>query len=135
MLLTPAIGWMRPASAPGGGHSFTMTAGVFDILIGYADEDVFGLHFGSIDTEPTPGFVVAFILYVQIAPTQFAVFGDAVAQLAGKTVWVDGIEYADGWTSWFFSEATPEVPVTLCLWDIGYGPVLENEGVYLVEVK
>lgn len=114
----------------GGGYSFTMTAGAFDILRGYMDDLA-----GSINAEPIPGHSVAILVSSQLGGAQLAIRGDAVALMTGKTVRIDDVEYVDGWSGWSLDDSDPEAIFTFCSWTSGHEPAFEDESVYFVEIK
>jgi hypothetical protein len=109
-------------------YSFTLTAGEASGHQGYDTGVVFGT-FGSIDAEPIEGHDLAFIFTGSIARAiTFA--GDALALLDGKTVFVDDVEYATGFSGWSVDGGS-----TGATWTAGNGPTFINTNEYFVEIK
>lgn len=116
--------------ASAGSYSFTMTAGDSGVgVLGYnSDEDLIEVGpFGSINAEPVPG---ADLLLLISGLSAIFFSGNQVALLAGKTVWVDGVEYPFDGSDWAYDEGG----FTGGEWVTG-GPTFVNAGVYFVEIK
>lgn len=132
----PAFASVSPP--PSGGYSFTMTAGdiyAAGVAFGYLKEGYFSAptDYGSIDQEPVPGHALIMIAYSTMIIDSSVVFlGDATALLSGKTVWVDGIEYADDFSGWSFNST-----VTAGDWTANpaSAPVFVGNEEYFIEIK
>ena len=95
--IMPAI---RKKPAPGGGYSFTMTAGEYGFGINGYSNGVFG-NFGSIDHEPIPGETLVAFASDGASVFAIAIMGDARALVEGLDVWVDGVPLGIS-EEWFF---------------------------------
>lgn len=129
LITTNLIGFMaRRREEEASGYSFTMTAGDLVATVqGYSDGSV-SSAFGSIDAEPIPATDLQFLISGGAGNAiQFA--GDQTALLAGKTVWVDGVEYPFT-TDWSYDGSSS----TAAEWTSG-GPTFVNTVVYFVEIK
>lgn len=127
--IAPAIS-KKKAADPGGGYSFTMTAGdYFGFASGYGGpgEDV-----GGISNEPIPGQTLLMFLgpsFTNSADILFA--GDILDIVNGLTVWVDGIEYAAGNDGWEYDSI---VDATAIYW-ASSGPIFTADLNYFIEIK
>lgn len=109
------------------GYFFQLTAGTGSGATGY-DSGVLVGPFGSIDAQPHPtSDLEAF--WISAGGSGVVWFaGDITADLAGKTVKVDSIEYTFDDADWFFDSG-----YTQASWSTN-GPPLSNMGVYAVEI-
>lgn len=116
----------KKAADPGGGYSFTMTAGYFpDFQVtGYSTN----LSIGEIDNDPfAPNTITGFAESPLFASLNFGITGDVRSQLSGKNLYIDNVMYMDG-----FSGYSLNGPETLGSWDV-YGLI---EGLqYFIEIK
>lgn len=90
------IGKVFAALAPPPASSFTLTAGFGGASIGYKAGS-----FGSISVEPFPGTPLLEFTVSEgsvLGVIQFN--GDVTSSLSGKTVWVNGVEYASNFSGW-----------------------------------
>lgn len=119
---------------PSGEYAFTVTAAAGDGAIGFAGTPNFaGLAaFGSISAEPIADYPLQ-ACYRSAAPgnnSLIAFTGDVSDILAGKSVWVDGVNYGPG-VQYQFSYANG-----ITLWNrITGGPVFVAGQSYSVEIK
>jgi hypothetical protein len=74
------------------GYSFNLTAGdgPSSLYQGYSDGSVAGA-IGSINAEPIAGH--ALILFIDAITPTILFDGNCLAEVSGKTVWVDSVEY------------------------------------------
>lgn len=132
----------KPAPDPGGGYSFTMTAGDFTPIGGVPPGVVAG-HFrgliGSINAEPIPGYPIiacgsdsAGELLAPFPCEVLAFEGDAVSLLAGKSVWVDGVELLPILQDWTYNTSTIPPSTSIALGD---GSLFQPSQQYFIEIK
>lgn len=117
------------------GYSFTMVAGdYFSLYSGYLSSagSGGGPPVGSIDAEPIPGHpLYQFLVINGQYFGSFGFGGDALAALAGKSVWVSGIEYPFDDIDWTYDG---DLDATLGVWGTGT-PALVPGLTYFCEVK
>lgn len=129
--IAPAIRKKKAAPDPGGGYSFTMTAGDYQgIIQGYGP----GFEIGSIDAEPIPGHPLLGIFLWGSSFWATAFTGNCLELVAGKTVWVDGVNYPFDSYDWVYDADGPYGDATIGEW-ASAGPTFVNQGVYFIEIK
>lgn len=116
------------------GYSFTMTAGDFaGIVSGYLTAEASGgSQVGSIDEEPIAGHpLYQFVAYNDGSLGGIIFEGDATADVAGKSVWVNGVEYPFDDADWTYDAGEDR---TVGGWATGT-PVFAPASVYPSEIK
>lgn len=86
--------WLIMAAPKSTGYSCTMTAGASSGITGYGN-GVFVPLMGSIDQEPIPGEELMLLVSGDINGIAFS--GDLTGILAGKSIWIDNVEYPVTW--------------------------------------
>lgn len=112
------------ASGGGSGYSCTITAGQSGSDRGY---DTTG-GFGTLDKQPVPGFTLQAFANLSFIQATMEFTGNALSLFAGKTVWVNGVNYPGG-SGWNFDSG-----YTYWDWTSG-GPNFVNGNSYFVEIK
>ena len=74
-----------------------MTAGTAFNLIGYANNYLAIISFGSITGEPIVGEVLDIIFTTGTGGLAATFSGDILSEVSGKSLYVDSVEYAGGW--------------------------------------
>lgn len=108
--------------------AFTLTAGSIGggSVVGYGAGE-----FGTISAEPYPESPLSQIATALPINTSYIAFtGDIASALSGKTVWIDGIEYATGFSGWSFGDGE-----TGGTWSSPSHPVFVEFSTYLIEIK
>jgi hypothetical protein len=112
-------------------YSFNMTAAdYFGSVQGFSDGGLFDA-FGSIDAEPIPGHDCVALYYASAFSAVICFEGDVTAMLAGRTAWIDGVEYPFT-QDWQYGEEDGNY--TIAGWDTGK-PVFVAGSSYFVEIK
>lgn len=112
-------------------YSFNMTAAdYFGFVQGFSDGGLFDA-FGSIDAEPIPGHDCVALYYASAFSAVICFEGDVTAMLAGRTAWIDGVEYPFT-QDWQYGEEDGNY--TIAEWDTGK-PVFVAGSSYFVEIK
>lgn len=125
--IMPAIR-KKAAPDPGGGYSFTMTAGDSGVgLYGYDPGLFFGI-FGSIDHEPIPGETLALVLSDGASGFTIAMMGDVMALVEGLDVWVDGVPQGIS-AEWDFNGDTTFIDTA------SVSPTFIPDEEYFIEIK
>ena len=120
----------KAAVEGGGGFSFNMTAGDFAAVAqGYSNGNSLPA-FGSIDAQPISGHDLSFLISGG-GGNAIEFIGDVTAQLAGLTVWVDGVEYPFDAVDWTYDI---DNDLTTAGWNTA-GPTFVNTSIYAVEIK
>lgn len=98
--------WLIMAAPKAAAFSCTMTAGASAAppIAGYGSNSL-GFPMGSIDQEPIPGEELMFLMSGVINGIAFS--GDLTGILAGKSIWIDNVEYPATW----IYESTPDLTV------------------------
>lgn len=134
--IAPAISKKKAAPDPGGGYSFTMTAGNFaNVVYGYSNGGILPA-FGSINAEPVPDETLESIMYSPTgaglgfigATIVFA--GDIVDKLQSKILYVDGDPYTPS-VDWFYDSNND---ITRATWENDSPEFVEDEE-YFIEFK
>lgn len=114
----------------GPSSAITLTTGFGDNSIGYRAA-MFGGGFGSISAEPFPAAPLAEFTVNASNFSGLVLFGgDVATELSGKTVWVDGVQYATGFSGWSVISGA-----TAASWTSGNGPPFAQFTSYAVEIK
>lgn len=121
----------------GGGYAFNVTAGTDGSNVGYVASD-----YGSIDAEPVPAHALETCVYFPLPAVALSFSGDAVSLLAGKHLWVGGVDHGlpqdvGAGADWQYDSdgsLTGAPAVTFGHWLTGY-PTFVNGNSYFVEIK
>lgn len=121
----------------GGGYAFNVTAGTDGSNVGYVASD-----YGSIDAEPVPAHALETCVYSPLPAVALSFSGDAVSLLAGKHLWVGGVDHGlpqdvGAGADWQYDSdgsLTGAPAVTFGYWLTGY-PTFVNGNSYFVEIK
>lgn len=111
-------------------YTFNLTAGdgPSSVFQGYSS-GAFGGAFGSIDAEPIAGHTLVAI--IDALGSIIAFSGDCTADVAGKTVWVDSVQYPFE-NDWSYDG---DNDITVADWSGGSPPDFTNTVEYFVEIK
>lgn len=121
----------------GGGYAFNVTAGTDGSNVGYVAS-----NYGSIDAEPVPAHALETCVYFPLPAVALSFSGDAVSLLAGKHLWVGGVDHGlpqdvGAGADWQYDSdgsLTGAPAVTFGYWLTGY-PTFVNGNSYFVEIK
>lgn len=119
---------MVPAPAGGAsGYSCNVTAGAVSTLRGYN----VSVPIGSIDNQPVPGQALNYCYTNGTSLFYVAFAGDVSTLLAGMHVWLDGVDYGIGDSTYRFnySSGTTKWRITS-----GYTPMVDGN-TYFLEIK
>lgn len=117
----------RPDPEPGGdamitAESFTEGGVTFS---GYSTD--YGI--GSLSRQPLAGVTLTDIFTISGYGAVVWFVGNVASQLSGKTVWIDGVEYAAGFSGWSYDDGH-----TVGEWQAG-GPIFVSNVTYVIEIK